>query len=584
MRCFADGKTVIRKPMAGCARERTGLSTVLLLLIAVLPASGQVATVSIVDSAGDVGRGSAVAYGPDGLALISYVDVTNGALKAAHCNDVACITAVTSTLDGSGNVGGGTTSIAFGPDGRGLISYQVGGPVKVAHCADAVCSSATLSNVDSLATAVGTAIAMGTDGRGVIAYAGVGDSLKMAHCQDADCGSAIVTAFPGLKGHNPTLTIGGDGLPVVAFEVGDWVDIGHCNDQACSSASFIGIPIPMPPFILSRRPSLTTGSDGLGRVAFIIGDGTIGGIVYGTGIVRCANAACSSVTNEPGWTSQESLENYDDLALALLPGDLRVIAKDLNDHLVVSSCLNPACSPQYHDVVDGAGTGVDPALAVSPAGRALVTYYDGVNQDLKAAYMQPLQFSEISIGDVSLVEGNAGTTAAVFEVHQTGTGGASVQYATAPGTATAGLDYISASGTLVFPPGSTTQTITVQVKGDVMVEPNETFFVNLSSPNGAVILDGTGQGTIVDDDVAPLPVLTELAHGSRYVGDLGAEPGPAANVDRFRIALAIRPTRWWRTPSPAMCSPSSWHARPATAPPFSNWRYRSAWASASGCP
>ena len=534
------GKPVIGKRSVGHARERTGLATVLLLLIAVLPASGQVAIVSVVDSGGNVGRGSAVAYGPDGLALISYVDVTNGALKVAHCNDVACITAVTHTLDGSGNVGGGATAIAFGPDGRGLISYQAGGAVKVAHCADTICSSATLSNVDALATAVGTAIAMGTDGRGVIAYAGIADALKIAYCLNADCSSAIVTAFPGHGGDNPTLTIGGDGLPLVACDGPNMVDVrvGHCNDQACSTASFITL-FPAWPANLIRRPSLATGSDGLGLLASILGDGTAVGIYYYTAVWRCADAACSSVTAAPGGTAWgEAFEDYFDLALGLMPGDLPVIAKHRDDRLVVSRCPNPACSPQQHDVVDGVGTGVDPALAVGPAGLALVTYYDGVNQDLKAAYMQPLGDSLISIGDVTVVEGSGGNTAAVFEVHQTGTGGASVQYATAGGTAAAGVDYMSASGTVNFPPGSTSQTITVQVVGDVNVEPDETFFVNLSSPQGAAILDGTGQGTIVDDDVAPLTVVTELAHGSRYAGDLAADPGPVADVDRFRIALA----------------------------------------------
>ena len=53
------------------------------------PVSAQVATISVVDSAGEVGRGSDVAYGPDRLALISYVDSTNGALKVAHCNGTA---------------------------------------------------------------------------------------------------------------------------------------------------------------------------------------------------------------------------------------------------------------------------------------------------------------------------------------------------------------------------------------------------------------------------------------------------------------------------------------------------------------
>jgi subtilisin-like proprotein convertase family protein len=67
------------------------------------------------------------------------------------------------------------------------------------------------------------------------------------------------------------------------------------------------------------------------------------------------------------------------------------------------------------------------------------------------------------------------------------------------GTSAAG-DYQPGSGQLVFGPGVSTQTITVAVNGDTVVEPNETFFVNLSSPVGAVIGDAQGIGTIINDD------------------------------------------------------------------------------------
>ena len=68
-----------------------------------------------------------------------------------------------------------------------------------------------------------------------------------------------------------------------------------------------------------------------------------------------------------------------------------------------------------------------------------------------------------------------------------------VGYATAGGTATAGSDYAATSGTLTFNPGVTTQTITVNVNGDTTVEPDETFFVDLSAPTNATI--ATAQGT-----------------------------------------------------------------------------------------
>ena len=77
-----------------------------------------------------------------------------------------------------------------------------------------------------------------------------------------------------------------------------------------------------------------------------------------------------------------------------------------------------------------------------------------------------------------------------------------VRYATANGTATAGSDYTAISGTLTFAPGQLTQTIAVPVLGDTVVEPNETFVVNLTAPANATLADGQGIGTILDNDGA----------------------------------------------------------------------------------
>ncbi len=76
----------------------------------------------------------------------------------------------------------------------------------------------------------------------------------------------------------------------------------------------------------------------------------------------------------------------------------------------------------------------------------------------------------------------------------------SVSYVTASGTASAGSDYTTTSGTLNFPAGALSQTITVNIGSDTTVEANETFFVILSAPVNAAIGSGTAQVTIVDDD------------------------------------------------------------------------------------
>jgi hypothetical protein len=108
----------------------------------------------------------------------------------------------------------------------------------------------------------------------------------------------------------------------------------------------------------------------------------------------------------------------------------------------------------------------------------------------------------ITIGDVTVAEGNTSTRTASFIVTLSAASSqpVTVAYATGNGTATAGSDYQAASGTLTIPAGQTTGTIPVLVNGDRLAEPNETFVVNLSAPTNATIADGQGVGTIVDDE------------------------------------------------------------------------------------
>ncbi|AVS92808.1 Ig domain-containing protein,Calx-beta domain-containing protein [Paracidovorax avenae] len=121
----------------------------------------------------------------------------------------------------------------------------------------------------------------------------------------------------------------------------------------------------------------------------------------------------------------------------------------------------------------------------------------------------------LSVNDVSQNEGNSGTTNFTFTVslsQPAGTGGVSFNIATADGTATAGTDYIASSVTgLTIPAGSSSATFTVQVVGDTLNEPNETFFVNVTNVSGATVADGQGQGTIVNDDAVPALTVGDVS-------------------------------------------------------------------------
>lgn len=108
-------------------------------------------------------------------------------------------------------------------------------------------------------------------------------------------------------------------------------------------------------------------------------------------------------------------------------------------------------------------------------------------------------------GDASVLEVNVGTSNLSFPISSIrSTAPATVDYATADGTATAPADYIPTSGNIGVP-ASGTATVTVVVNGDTAMEQNETLFLNLTNASGASIADTQAIGTIFSDDCANAP-------------------------------------------------------------------------------
>jgi len=75
-----------------------------------------------------------------------------------------------------------------------------------------------------------------------------------------------------------------------------------------------------------------------------------------------------------------------------------------------------------------------------------------------------------------------------------------VQYATSPGTALSGDDYIPSQGIVIFDPGGTRGVIQIEIRDDEVVEDPETFTIELRSPRNAVIGNPSATATIKDDD------------------------------------------------------------------------------------
>jgi len=125
------------------------------------------------------------------------------------------------------------------------------------------------------------------------------------------------------------------------------------------------------------------------------------------------------------------------------------------------------------------------------------------DHDATISYFDLSPIPAISIGDTSVAEGDAGTASLTFTVSLSAPAltTVTVDYATSNGSATAGSDYTAASGTVTFVPGDVSETITIDVTGDVFFEGDETVLVTLSNPSlNATINDGSATGTITNDD------------------------------------------------------------------------------------
>ncbi|HET6520756.1 MAG TPA: Calx-beta domain-containing protein, partial [Geminicoccaceae bacterium] len=151
----------------------------------------------------------------------------------------------------------------------------------------------------------------------------------------------------------------------------------------------------------------------------------------------------------------------------------------------------------------------------------------------------------LSIADASVAEGDAGLTPARFGVTLSAPSDETVTaaYEVRDGTAAAGADFLTASGTVTLRPGQTAAEVVIDVRGDTAVEGDETFQVVLSSPSGAVIRDGTATGTIRNDDVPP---EVSIADASLAEGDAGVRQArfgvslSAASDEAVTVAYQVR--------------------------------------------
>jgi len=175
---------------------------------------------------------------------------------------------------------------------------------------------------------------------------------------------------------------------------------------------------------------------------------------------------------------------------------------------------------------------------------------------------------QLSITDAQVPEGDADETrtSLVVSLSEASTSSVSVDFTTADGTARfVDGDHWATTGRLVFAPGQTSQSVTVTVVGDTLVEPDEVFYVDLSDATNATLSKPRATITIVNDDPTTPPPdggapSISISDASVVEGDEGTTVATvvlslsAASTSPVRVALTtvdgtatFNGADYWRT-------------------------------------
>ncbi len=179
-----------------------------------------------------------------------------------------------------------------------------------------------------------------------------------------------------------------------------------------------------------------------------------------------------------------------DLGVDLPFGGAGMTYDAVNDVFLVVGTDSAGANPMYS---------VDPTTGVAAfIGDTMIP----VNAGLAFGASQVVVPTEVSISDVTVAEGNIGTSTATFTLtlSQAASSAVTVQYSTIAASAVAGTDFTASTGTATFTAGQTTQTVIVDVSTDIIAENDEVFFLQLTNPSGASLGDALGIATIVDED------------------------------------------------------------------------------------
>ena len=412
-------------------------------------------------------------------------------------------------------------------------------------------------NVTPTASGAGSFVRLGVGGSPLFTYTGVGsaftinggtgfDTVGILGNDGADVvtstatsvtrAGGAVTLGSGLEQLNISTFGGNDSIVLTGLTIAKTIDAGAGNDTinlaAAVDANILGGPgddtivgSPAADFIdggdgndtITGGPGADTmvGGAGSDKLIWNPGDGSDvveGGsgtdelVFNGSAATEIfgvtANGARTTLTRNVGAITMDIGETEQITVNGLDGDDIFNVAPQSAAHITVNGGNPvPAALPgdQLNLDFTGSSNSIKTPLGV---GAGIWSFANRQSINFTGIETQGPAGPNVSINNVTVTEGNSGSSNATFTATLSAVSAqtVSIDVSTSNGTATAPTDYQTASATLTFAPGVTTANFNVPINGDTSPEGNETFFVNLTNAVNANISTPQGTGTINDDD------------------------------------------------------------------------------------
>ena len=321
----------------------------------------------------------AMAIGIDGFPIIAHRDLLANRLRVTHCLDAAC--AQSDTFSPDDIASSGSPDIAIGADGLPVIAHQVNElDLRLTICEDLACSTAVGTTIDSLGLeqlAFDPSIAIGIDGRPIIAhYHPDGNGLRISVCNNTVCSNASSTTFAAgasptnNAGLGPSIAIGSDGLPVIAHQDDNIkaLQVSRCTTALCGAITSNTVDAGPTGADVGFAPSLAIDDDGFPAVSHF--DETDQRLR----ISRCSNVACSAATNIDIDDGPVNASAGDQSSIAIGFDGLPIVShyEASVDRLRITQCNNTACDNP--DSANPASGGDFSAIAIGGDGNVVIAH------------------------------------------------------------------------------------------------------------------------------------------------------------------------------------------------------------------